>query len=65
MQVPVDVDDFQALWTVSPAEHAAIAAKSTSNRLKFALLLKYFRISGCFSKSLGDLDRGVIVALAK
>jgi len=63
--VPVDVDDSQALWTLSAAEHAAVAAKSISNRLSFALLLKYFGISGCFPKSLGDLNRGVIVTLAK
>ena len=26
--MPVDVDDSQALWTLSAAEHAAVAAKS-------------------------------------
>jgi hypothetical protein len=63
--VPVDVDDSLDLWTLSLEEHAAVAAKSTANRLSFTLLLKYFGIYGRFPKSLGDLARGVIAALAK
>ena len=61
----VDVDDSQALWTLSPAEHAAVVAKSMANRLSFALLLKYFGIYGHLPRSLGDLNRGMIATLAK
>jgi hypothetical protein len=63
--VLVDVDDSQDLWGLSRAEHAAVAAKSMSNRLSFALFLKYFGIYGRFPRSPGDLDRGVIASLAK
>jgi len=61
----VDVLESHDLWTLSPAEHAAVAAKSMANRLSFALLLKYFGIYGQFPRSLGELDRGVIATLAK
>ncbi len=61
----VDVDASHELWTLSPAEYAAVTAKSVANRLSFALLLKYFGIYARFPRALGDLDRGVIVALAK
>ncbi len=42
-------------WTLSEAERGLILSKSTSNRLGFALLLKYFATYGRFPASLAEI----------
>ncbi len=61
----LDVDESHDRWTLSPAEHAKIAAKSAVNRLSFALLLKYFGIFARFPTSIAELDRGAVAYLAQ
>lgn len=57
------VDESHDPWTLSPAEHAAICAKSIRNRLSFASLLKYFGIYARFPRSLSELDHNAIAYL--
>jgi len=43
-----DLEDSIDAWTLTPGDHARVAAKSQANRLAFAVLLLFFRANGRF-----------------
>ncbi len=52
-------------WTLTPADHALIAAKSRANRLGFAVMLLFFRERGRFSASGSEIDRKMVCEVAQ
>jgi hypothetical protein len=51
----IEETNLSECWTLTPADHALIAAKSRANRLSFAVLLLFFRERGRFPpEQLGD-----------
>jgi len=59
---PVGADG--SLWHLTPADHALVAAKSRSNRLRFAIMLLFFRDRGRFPRAANEVSMATIAALA-
>jgi hypothetical protein len=57
-------DDLVAQWTLQPSELALVAYKEGTNRLGFALLLKYFQIDGRFPRQKHDVPVAAIAFVA-
>lgn len=51
-------------WTLTPDDHALIAAKSRANRLGFAVLLLFFRERGRFPADGSEIDRQMLGEVA-
>ena len=43
-------------WVLTPADRAAIVAKSRANRLTFAVLLLFFRTRGRFPRNVEEVE---------
>lgn len=52
-------------WTLTPADHALIAAKSRANRLGFAVLLLFFREHGRFPAGGSEIGRPTVCEVAR
>jgi hypothetical protein len=52
-------------WTLTPADHALIAAKSQANRLGFAVLLLFFREHGRFPADGSEIDQQMACEVAR
>jgi hypothetical protein len=52
-------------WTLTPADHVLIAAKSRANRLGFAVLLLFFREYGRFPADGSEIDRPTVCEVAR
>jgi hypothetical protein len=52
-------------WTLTPADHVLIAAKSWANRLGFAVLLLFFREYGRFPTDGSEIDRSMVCEVAR
>jgi len=52
-------------WHLTPADHALVAAKSRANRLRFAVMLLFFRDRGRFPRGADMLDPQAIARLAR
>ena len=52
-------------WTLTPADHVLIAAKSRANRLGFAVLLLFFREHGRFPAEGSEIDRPTVCEVAR
>jgi TnpA family transposase len=52
-------------WTLTPADHILIAAKSRANRLGFAVLLLFFREHGRFPADASEIDRQIVGEVAQ
>src|SRR5271166_1717344 len=52
------------LWHLTPADHALVAAKSRTNRLRFAVMLLFFRDRGRFPRDAGEISAAAVTALA-
>jgi hypothetical protein len=52
-------------WTLTPADHVPIAAKSRANRLGFAVLLLFFREHGRFPVGSSEIDRRMVCEVAQ
>ena len=52
-------------WTLTPADHALVAAKSRANRLAFAVLLLFFRERGRFPLGSSEIDRQMVCEVAQ
>jgi Domain of unknown function (DUF4158) len=50
-------------WCLTPADHVLIAAKSRANRLRFAIMLLFFRERGRFPRSADEIDAETMMAL--
>jgi len=50
-------------WTLTPADHALVAAKSCVNQLSFAVLLLFFRERGRFPVGSSEIDRRMVERL--
>ncbi len=59
--LPYELKEF---WSLSPEEQRLLAGRSASNRLGFALLLKFFQITGQFPKGPMEVPRQAIAHLA-
>ena len=51
-------------WHLAPADHALVAAKSRVNRLRFAVMLLFFRDRGRFPRGADILDPEAMARLA-
>ena len=51
-------------WHLTPADHALVAARSRANRLRFAVMLLFFRDRGRFPRGADMLDPQAIARLA-
>lgn len=51
-------------WHLTLADHALIAAKSRANRLRFAVMLLFFRERGRFLRSADAIDPVALAAVA-
>jgi hypothetical protein len=49
-------------WHLTPADHALVAAKSRANRLRFAVMLLFFRDRGRFPRGADLLDPQAIAS---
>lgn len=52
-------------WTLTPADHLLVAAKSRANRLGFAILLLFFREHGRFPADASEIDRPTVCEVAR
>ena len=52
------------VWRLTSADRALIAAKSRANRLRFAVMLLFFRDHGRFPRAAEEVDAAAIAALA-
>ena len=52
-------------WTLTPADHVLVAAKSRANRLGFAVLLLFFREYGRFPADGSEIDRPMVCEVAR
>jgi TnpA family transposase len=52
-------------WTLTPADHSLIAAKSRANQLGFAVLLLFFREHGRFPVDGAEVDRPMACEIAR
>jgi hypothetical protein len=52
-------------WTLTPADHLLVAAKSRANRLGFAVLLLFFREHGRFPADASEIDRPTVCEVAR
>ena len=52
-------------WTLTPADHALVAAKGRANRLGFAVLLLFFREHGRFPADSSEIDRPMVGEVAQ
>ena len=52
-------------WTLTPADHALVAAKGRANRLGFAVLLLFFREHGRFPADGSEIDRQMVGEVAR
>jgi Domain of unknown function (DUF4158) len=52
-------------WTLTPADHALIAAKSRANQLSFAVSLLFFRERGRFPLGSSEIDRQMVCEVAQ
>jgi TnpA family transposase len=52
-------------WTLTPADHALVAAKSRVNRLSFAVLLLFFRERGRFPLGSSEIDQQIVREVAQ
>jgi hypothetical protein len=52
-------------WTLTPADHVLVAAKSRANRLGFAVLLLFFREYGRFPADGSEIDRPMVCVVAR
>jgi TnpA family transposase len=52
-------------WVLAPADLVLVMAKSSANRLGFALLLLFFRIHGRFPPSLAAIDAEAVAQVAQ
>jgi hypothetical protein len=52
-------------WHLTPVDHALVAAKSRANRLRFAVMLLFFRDRGRFPRGADTLDPQAMAGLAR
>jgi len=52
-------------WTLTPADHALVAAKRFVNQLSFAVLLLFFRERGRFLVGSSEIDRRMVGEVAQ
>ena len=57
--------DLPKRWTLTPADHALVAAKGRTNQLSFAVLLLFFRERGRFPRTNAEIDRETIQEAAR
>jgi hypothetical protein len=60
-----DSDEPIDQWTLLPDEHRLVAGKPTTNRLGFALMLKFFARRGRFHRGRWEVPNAAIEYVAK
>ena len=61
----LDEPNLPERWSLTPADHARIAAKGRANRLSFAVLLLFFRERGRFPLGSSEVDQRMVAAVAQ
>src|SRR4051794_18282662 len=54
-----------AAWDLTPADRLLVGAKRLGNRLRFAVILLFFRARGRFPRTATEVDDGAVAALAR
>jgi hypothetical protein len=52
-------------WDLTPADRLLIEAKRWGNRLRFAVMLLFFRTRGRFPRAAAEVDEGAVAELAR
>jgi TnpA family transposase len=61
MSAPV----YDGAWELTPADRLLVEAKRRGNRLRFAVMLLFFRARGRFPRTAAEVDRGAVAGLAR
>jgi len=56
---------FDGTWNLSPADRLLIEAKRWGSRLRFAVMLLFFRARGRFPRSVGEIGEDTVTELAR
>jgi hypothetical protein len=60
----MSVATSDAAWDLTPADQLLVGAKRLGNRLRFAVMLLFFRARGRFPRTATEVDEGAVAALA-
>ena len=61
----MDAALFDGRWELTPADRLLVEAKGWGNRLRFAVMLLFFRARGRFPRAATEVDQGMITELAR
>jgi TnpA family transposase len=56
---------YDAAWDLTPADRLLVEAKRWGSRLRFAVMLLFFRARGRFPRTSGEIGEGAVVELAR
>jgi TnpA family transposase len=56
---------YDGTWDLAPADRLLIEAKHWGNRLRFAIMLLFFRARGRFPRTIGEISEDVMTGLAR
>lgn len=56
---------YDAAWDLTPADRLLIEAKRWGSRLRFAVMLLFFRARGRFPRAAAEVDEGAVAELAR
>jgi hypothetical protein len=56
---------YDGTWDLAPADRLLIEAKHWGNRLRFAIMLLFFRARGRFPRTIGEISEDVMMGLAR
>lgn len=56
----IDTTDIADCWTLTPADHVLVMAKSAANRVDFALLVLFYRAHGRFPSEPEEIEPGAV-----
>ena len=56
---------YDGTWDLTPADRLLVEAKRWGNRLRFAVMLLFFRARGRFPRAADEVSEGAVAALAR
>jgi hypothetical protein len=61
----MSASSYDGTWDLAPADRLLIEAKHWGNRLRFAIMLLFFRARGRFPRTIGEISGDVTTGLAR
>ena len=56
---------FDGAWELTPADRPLVQAKRWGNRLRFAIMLLFYRARGRFPRAVAEVDKDAVAELAR